>query len=209
MAAWTSSTPPRRALRKTALSTVRMLHGLRPSASHNPALSEIAAQLKLWPPGRAARLSGVPRIGWPLAVDMTNGLSVVDTRAGLVLDAACLHASRMRRRNTRRASGRIVCDRCVVYGGQEDVEPYTTDSSPPYTTTLRAPSAAIIRTAGTFMPCVFLTPTTASLKLCVPFTFTSNSIQAKAQGTCSWQGAPPFFRHRHRRSAPKIGTPRL
>jgi hypothetical protein len=61
-----------------------------------------------------------------------------------------------------------VCDRCVVYGGQEDVEPYTTDSSPPYTTTLRAPSAAIIRTAGTFMPCVFLTPTTASLKLCVP-----------------------------------------
>ena len=74
----------------------------------------------------------------------------------------------MRRRNKRRASGRIVCDRCVVYGGQEDVEPYTTDSSPPYTTTLRAPSAAIIRTAGTFMPCVFLTPTTASLKLCVP-----------------------------------------
>ena len=115
----------------------------------------------------------------------------------------------MRRRNTRRASGRIVCDRCVVYGGQEDVEPYTTDSSPPYTTTLRAPSAAIIRTAGTFMPCVFLTPTTASLKLCVPSL--SSRIASKPRHRAPARGREHHrsFRHRHRRSAPKIGTPRL
>ena len=32
-----------------------MLYGLRPRASHDPALPEMAAQQKLWPPGRAAR----------------------------------------------------------------------------------------------------------------------------------------------------------
>lgn len=115
-----------------------------------------------------------------------------------MLDAACLHASRMRRRNTRRASGRIVCVRCVVYGGQEDVEPYTTDSSPPYTTTLRAPSAAIIRTAGTFMPCVFLTPTTASLKLCVPSL--SSRIASKPR-----HRAPARGREHHRSLGIAIG----
>lgn len=70
----------------------------------------------------------------------------------------------------------------------------TTDSSLPYTTTLRAPSAANIRTAGGALR--VLTPTTAGIKLCVLLpTLFSNSIKAKAQGTCSWQGAPPFFRH--------------
>ena len=91
--------------------------------------------------------------------------------------------------------GGIVCDRCVVYGGQEDVEPYTTDSSP------RTPPH-----------CAHLAPQLYALRArlyalrvinsnhCEPqtlraLTFISNSIQAKAQGTCSWQGAPPFFRH--------------
>lgn len=69
-----------------------------------------------------------------------------------------------------------------------------TDSSPLYTTTLRASSAANIRIAGASMPCVFLLqPLRVSNSAC--FTLLSNNIKAKVQGTCSWQGAPPFFRH--------------
>jgi hypothetical protein len=108
---------------------------------------------------------------------MTDGLSVVNTRAGTSarrsVPACVMHAA------TQHATcpgGRRVGDPCVVYGDKKMLN-RTTDSSPQYTTTLRASSAANMRTAGTSMPCSVVTPTTAGIKLCVLLpTLFSNSI---------------------------------
>ena len=176
MAAWTSSTSPRRAMPMTALSTVPChtafgrSHPITPRSPRPRPSSSCSRQGEQHAIGRTAHktASGRRHYGRPFGRHHMCREQCSSPR--VCMHHTCGYATRDGPR------GRIVRDSCVVYKGQEDVEPAYGLIPLVHHHIARAPSAANIRTAGTSALRV-LTPTTAGIKLCVLLpTLFSNSI---------------------------------